>query len=102
MCIRDSAASGPDDELARFSNFGAHSVDLAAPGIGVLSTLPVSYTHLRAHETVLDLVCRLLLEKQNKQPLLRVPHPVDVHTYTHNHQHYADDVICYHTLSISL
>src|SRR5665811_2473594 len=27
--------------------------------------IPVSYTHLRAHETVLDLVCRLLLEKQN-------------------------------------
>ena len=28
----------------------------------------VSYTHLRAHETVLDLVCRLLLEtkKQSK------------------------------------
>ena len=31
----------------------------------------VSYTHLRAHETVLDLVCRLLLEKQlNSLPLL--------------------------------
>ena len=28
------------------------------------STGPVSYTHLRAHETVLDLVCRLLLEKK--------------------------------------
>ena len=27
---------------------------------------PVSYTHLRAHETVLDLVCRLLLEKKNR------------------------------------
>ena len=27
-------------------------------------TSPVSYTHLRAHETVLDLVCRLLLEKK--------------------------------------
>ena len=26
----------------------------------------VSYTHLRAHETVLDLVCRLLLEKKIK------------------------------------
>ena len=26
--------------------------------------VPVSYTHLRAHETVLDLVCRLLLEKK--------------------------------------
>ena len=24
---------------------------------------PVSYTHLRAHETTLHLVCRLLLEK---------------------------------------
>ena len=27
----------------------------------------VSYTHLRAHETVLDLVCRLLLEKKNNK-----------------------------------
>ena len=25
---------------------------------------PVSYTHLRAHETVLEFVCRLLLEKK--------------------------------------
>ena len=31
--------------------------------------VPVSYTHLRAHETVLDLVCRLLLEKKKKQNL---------------------------------
>ena len=29
--------------------------------------MPVSYTHLRAHETVLDLVCRLLLEKKKKK-----------------------------------
>src|SRR5665811_953344 len=29
-------------------------------------THTVSYTHLRAHETVLDLVCRLLLEKKKK------------------------------------
>ena len=28
---------------------------------------PVSYTHLRAHETVLDLVCRLLLEKKKNK-----------------------------------
>ena len=26
--------------------------------------IPVSYTHLRAHETVLDLVCRLLPQKK--------------------------------------
>ena len=31
------------------------------------NVMPVSYTHLRAHETVLDLVCRLLLEKKNKK-----------------------------------
>src|SRR5665811_675688 len=32
---------------------------------GALSALrSVSYTHLRAHETVLDIVCRLLLEKK--------------------------------------
>ena len=28
-------------------------------------TTPVSYTHLRAHETLRHLVCRLLLEKKN-------------------------------------
>ena len=31
----------------------------------------VSYTHLRAHETVLDLVCRLLLEKKKNQQSAR-------------------------------
>ena len=30
----------------------------------------VSYTHLRAHETVLDLVCRLLLEKKHANTCL--------------------------------
>src|SRR5450756_707078 len=31
---------------------------------GLRTTLAVSYTHLRAHETRHDLVCRLLLEKK--------------------------------------
>ena len=30
----------------------------------------VSYTHLRAHETVLDVVCRLMLEKNNKNTII--------------------------------
>ena len=30
-------------------------------------TEPVSYTHLRAHETGRNLVCRLLLEKKKKK-----------------------------------
>eukprot|EP00657_Telonema_sp_P-1_P009194 TRINITY_DN3371_c0_g1_i1.p1 TRINITY_DN3371_c0_g1~~TRINITY_DN3371_c0_g1_i1.p1 ORF type:complete len:238 (+),score=57.94 TRINITY_DN3371_c0_g1_i1:2-715(+) len=35
-----------------------------------ICSLTVSYTHLRAHETVLDLVCRLLLEKKNRENYL--------------------------------
>ena len=32
--------------------------------LSIGQVVPVSYTHLRAHETVLDIVCRLLLEKK--------------------------------------
>src|SRR5665811_2282094 len=34
------------------------------PAVISITIAPVSYTHLRAHETVLDIVCRLLLEKK--------------------------------------
>ena len=44
----------------------AISQRLESEGSGI-SMEAVSYTHLRAHETVLDLVCRLLLEKKNKK-----------------------------------
>src|SRR5665811_2559949 len=33
--------------------------ELASLGVHLPGVFPVSYTHLRAHETVLDLVCRL-------------------------------------------
>jgi len=36
-------------------------------GRPMLGHSAVSYTHLRAHATVLELVCRLLLEKKKKQ-----------------------------------
>src|SRR5674476_1577105 len=39
-------------------------LDADHPENGVL--IPVSYTHLRAHETGRNLVCRLLLEKKKK------------------------------------
>ena len=52
--------------LAQFeclhSGFGASFQDFGRSGYRHLGA--VSYTHLRAHETVLDLVCRLLLEKK--------------------------------------
>ena len=35
-------------------------------GFPSVRMVAVSYTHLRAHETVLDLVCRLLLEKKKQ------------------------------------
>mgnify|MGYP003381602968 CR=1 FL=1 len=42
----------------------AQAREVAFGLIGANALIPVSYTHLRAHETVLDLVCRLLLEKK--------------------------------------
>ena len=47
-------------ELVKLPNLPS---ELVPPG----KTPAVSYTHLRAHETVLDLVCRLLLEKKKKK-----------------------------------
>ena len=42
---------------------------------GVISVVPDSYTHVRAHETKATLVCRLLLEKKkNKKKNLSFPH----------------------------
>eukprot|EP00658_Telonema_sp_P-2_P070932 TRINITY_DN60289_c0_g1_i2.p1 TRINITY_DN60289_c0_g1~~TRINITY_DN60289_c0_g1_i2.p1 ORF type:complete len:144 (-),score=21.81 TRINITY_DN60289_c0_g1_i2:72-503(-) len=37
-----------------------------------LSPEPVSYTHLRAHETPEHLVCRLLLEKKKRKSITKV------------------------------
>ena len=68
MCIRDRAwvkypylPSHPQFALAkRQMTAGGGIVTFELAG----GLEPVSYTHLRAHETVLDLVCRLLLEKK--------------------------------------
>src|SRR5450759_4316543 len=47
-------------------SLGSHVPNFGASGAiaGVLGAYTVSYTHLRAHETRHDLVCRLLLEKK--------------------------------------
>ena len=55
---------------------------------GLIGVIAVSYTHLRAHETVLDLVCRLLLEKKNIQQE-RHTHVIDrLHTDTRTSAYY--------------
>ena len=64
MCIRDRYMIGIGLNLAgnKIEEF-LNSDDFIAVLIGCTFE-SVSYTHLRAHETVLDLVCRLLLEKK--------------------------------------
>ena len=67
MCIRDRSMI-----TANTARTGATLNVTLSAALGVMSSLvssfrAVSYTHLRAHETVLDLVCRLLLEKKNNQ-----------------------------------
>ena len=64
MCIRDSITAAPVLVPYYFTlSTGQGCVTEDSLFITVNPT-PVSYTHLRAHETVLDLVCRLLLEKK--------------------------------------
>mgnify|MGYP003380244022 CR=1 FL=1 len=71
MCIRDSShieRDGNDCDGAPQPVPAPHGQPGHRVGRGGLRVVgPVSYTHLRAHETVLDLVCRLLLEKKHKK-----------------------------------
>src|SRR5678815_5843802 len=58
----------PGDNVVGFGGWQEYSiVDGGIPGSlrkVDTSRIPVSYTHLRAHETPEHLVCRLLLEKK--------------------------------------
>ena len=59
---RETGGADPHEDDVHPQEVGA----VADLGAGARDREPVSYTHLRAHETVLDLVCRLLLEKKKK------------------------------------
>ena len=66
MCIRDRVGTPVDDyPVGDACGFVGDFVEGNTVN-DILELDPVSYTHLRAHETVLDLVCRLLLEKKKK------------------------------------
>eukprot|EP00831_Metopus_contortus_P042463 TRINITY_DN33660_c0_g1_i1.p2 TRINITY_DN33660_c0_g1~~TRINITY_DN33660_c0_g1_i1.p2 ORF type:complete len:119 (+),score=2.06 TRINITY_DN33660_c0_g1_i1:148-504(+) len=97
MCIRDRSLNNLISDFISFIFFVLSSILFSSPSIllsslFVLSSIllsnlfniskisfsiftphyfeyliTVSYTHLRAHETSLHLVCRLLLEKKNTQ-----------------------------------
>ena len=69
MCIRDRLENGTHVLFGvALGGYKDAEITLAHETIRHLKPgMPVSYTHLRAHETVLDLVCRLLLEKKKKK-----------------------------------
>ena len=76
MCIRDRGEEADISACIQAVRAGRRVLlqlvgqpylDAAGVKYGMLYHTPVSYTHLRAHETVLDLVCRLLLEKKNNK-----------------------------------
>ena len=85
MCIRDSYYTVFANGDAGYTTLAPRS---ARTGFGIVDfgdqLNAVSYTHLRAHETVLDLVCRLLLE--TKTPQLTRKHE------TNRQQIYSHDV----------
>ena len=69
MCIRDSSYTGVEDytDISTTTDFTIESGKTYELSFDISNA--VSYTHLRAHETVLDLVCRLLLEKKKKKKI---------------------------------
>ena len=73
MCIRDR----PKRFNVKFARLDTPEQARAKLAAGMAAWVrvedAVSYTHLRAHETVLDIVCRLLLEqKKNHQQISNV------------------------------
>ena len=67
MCIRDRYCLDLAGAAGAAEGFKACQANLHGGFTSWLEVVAVSYTHLRAHETVLDLVCRLLLEKKKKK-----------------------------------
>src|SRR5450756_2915088 len=76
--VSSSLLNSSDPRLRQGSGIGAHTNIVprglrtgqpmrARPSHSTSRRWPVSYTHLRAHETRHDLVCRLLLEKKKKK-----------------------------------
>src|SRR5665648_1102592 len=53
--------------VGNFELLGADFQTVRTTSAVIDTTAPVSYTHLRAHETRHDLVCRLLLEKKKNR-----------------------------------
>ena len=99
MCIRDRIRQLQPERHADERDLHANSFgDLERLG-DIDADDPVSYTHLRAHETVLDLVCRLLLEKKKiKFSKDTLQHTQIISCITtvaqHTHEHVVNIFLC--------
>ena len=88
MCIRDRNGNIAENPLFCSEATGDLTLRADSPCLAENMDDPVSYTHLRAHETVLDIVCRLLLEqkkqnKKKKQNTIHIYHKVTMNRYTY-------------------
>src|SRR5665254_20524 len=64
MCIRDRSSTRPFQAVEHLVHSRREPSDLVVALGHRNPSVPVSYTHLRAHETPEHLVCRLLLAKK--------------------------------------
>ena len=79
MCIRDRNNGDPETTMDIMAHELAHHWWGDLVTLTTAYDMSVSYTHLRAHETVLDLVCRLLLEKKNPSLLNFISCSIAIH-----------------------
>ena len=96
MCIRDRYHVDPELILPYLDQAVKEAINNLSWGEAAGSTTPVSYTHLRAHETPEHIVCRLLLEKKKKStPLVERSYlstltpPSSNTSLTHNFSNHA-------------
>ena len=93
MCIRDRNV-----KAVKYGSDETELADLSAkPNFKTLGKKlgpkAVSYTHLRAHETVLELVCRLLLEKKTQPTQKPKSNSINIAQHTQSNYHVTSNYI---------
>jgi len=72
------AATGPTDALASFSNFGKNNVDVAAPGVNILSTYIKGYTYLDGTSMAVPMVAGIAALVRSQRPGLSAAQVVSI------------------------